>query len=263
MILRRVTKHVKEQNWFAVGLDFFIVVVGILIAFQITNWSEAREQKRLHDDAFERVIDEMHTNLQLQGFIRDGVRVELPIVQKAIEDLQACRDTDDAMKNIEAALIPLNNPYVQLLQYEALEQYLDNDSFLQFQVTEDRSVLVKLMLGLQYLKREGDLQAEVIGTQLRGMGGVLRPGALNYESVDQYSEKYVGKNELSRDSLRQPVLAIPLSEACKDQGFLDGFFVWESQAFNLAYRAAELSNRIHLALEALGRPVDVAEEEIE
>ena len=43
MILRRITKHVKDQNWFAVGLDFFIVVLGILIAFQITNWSEARQ----------------------------------------------------------------------------------------------------------------------------------------------------------------------------------------------------------------------------
>lgn len=58
MILRRITQHVKDQNWFAVGLDFFIVVVGILIAFQITNWSEGRSDKvreqqiieRLHSD---------------------------------------------------------------------------------------------------------------------------------------------------------------------------------------------------------------------
>ena len=45
MILRRITKHVKDQNWTAVALDFFIVVVGILIAFQITNWSEARQDR--------------------------------------------------------------------------------------------------------------------------------------------------------------------------------------------------------------------------
>jgi hypothetical protein len=45
MILRRLTKHVKEQNWFAVGLDFVIVVLGILIAFQITNWSAARKAR--------------------------------------------------------------------------------------------------------------------------------------------------------------------------------------------------------------------------
>jgi hypothetical protein len=42
MLLRRITKHVKDQNWFAVFLDFIIVVVGILIAFQITNWAAER-----------------------------------------------------------------------------------------------------------------------------------------------------------------------------------------------------------------------------
>ena len=49
MLLRSITKHVKDQNWFAVFLDFFIVVVGILIAFQITNWSEGRQQAKLGD----------------------------------------------------------------------------------------------------------------------------------------------------------------------------------------------------------------------
>ena len=45
MILRRITKHVRDQNWFAVFLDFFIVVAGILIAFQITNWNEGRADR--------------------------------------------------------------------------------------------------------------------------------------------------------------------------------------------------------------------------
>lgn len=40
MILRSITKHIKEQNWFAVLVDFLIVVVAILMAFQITTWSE-------------------------------------------------------------------------------------------------------------------------------------------------------------------------------------------------------------------------------
>lgn len=31
MLLRSLTKHVKAQNWFAVGLDFLIVVVGVFI----------------------------------------------------------------------------------------------------------------------------------------------------------------------------------------------------------------------------------------
>ena len=34
MILRRLTKHVKDQNWFAVALNFCIVVLDIQLAFQ-------------------------------------------------------------------------------------------------------------------------------------------------------------------------------------------------------------------------------------
>ena len=59
MLLRRITKHVKDQNWFAVALDFVIVVVGILIAFQITNWSEARRDVRAERALLERLHDEL------------------------------------------------------------------------------------------------------------------------------------------------------------------------------------------------------------
>ena len=45
MLLRRITQHVKDQNWFAVALDFFIVVLGILIAFQITTWNESLQDR--------------------------------------------------------------------------------------------------------------------------------------------------------------------------------------------------------------------------
>ena len=42
MILRRITEHVRAQNWFAVGIDFLIVVVGVFIGIQVANWNEAR-----------------------------------------------------------------------------------------------------------------------------------------------------------------------------------------------------------------------------
>jgi len=42
MLLRRMIEHVESQNWFAVGLDFFIVVTGVAFAFQLTTWGEER-----------------------------------------------------------------------------------------------------------------------------------------------------------------------------------------------------------------------------
>ena len=59
MLLRRITKHVREQNWFAVALDFFIVVAGILIAFQITEWNEARTDRQIERNILERLQDQL------------------------------------------------------------------------------------------------------------------------------------------------------------------------------------------------------------
>ena len=47
MILRRITKHVRDQNWFAVGIDFCIVVIGVFIGIQVANWNDARSQRAL------------------------------------------------------------------------------------------------------------------------------------------------------------------------------------------------------------------------
>jgi hypothetical protein len=43
LLLRRVAEHVQAQNWTAIVIDFIIVVVGILLAFQITDWNEQRQ----------------------------------------------------------------------------------------------------------------------------------------------------------------------------------------------------------------------------
>lgn len=45
MILRSLMRHVRGQNWFAVFLDFLIVVVGVFIGIQVANWNEARQQR--------------------------------------------------------------------------------------------------------------------------------------------------------------------------------------------------------------------------
>jgi hypothetical protein len=58
LLLRRISEHVKDQNWFAVGIDFIIVVVGIVIGLQAQQWlvehgrrlSEQQYLDRLHND---------------------------------------------------------------------------------------------------------------------------------------------------------------------------------------------------------------------
>ena len=45
MILSRISKAVREQNWFAVGIEFVIVVAGVMLAFQLSSLSESRSAR--------------------------------------------------------------------------------------------------------------------------------------------------------------------------------------------------------------------------
>lgn len=81
MILRRLTQHVADQNWFAVGLDFFIVVIGVFIGLQVANWNEAR-QDRADETIF---LQDLHNDLLLAS--RQSARTEA-IRFKQAKDLE-------------------------------------------------------------------------------------------------------------------------------------------------------------------------------
>lgn len=49
MLLRKIIKHVQDQSWTAIAIDFFIVVLGVFVGIQVNNWNEARiESQRAH-----------------------------------------------------------------------------------------------------------------------------------------------------------------------------------------------------------------------
>ena len=89
MLLRRITKHVKDQNWFAVALDFVIVVAGILIAFQITNWNEARTNSIEEQELLRQLSIEFEQ-------IEAGAADSLSFQRKAIEGLTTIAASLDA-----------------------------------------------------------------------------------------------------------------------------------------------------------------------
>jgi len=64
MILRRVTKHVKDQNWFAVLLDFLIVVAGVFVGIQVSNWNQTRTDHNRANDYLERISTNLETDVQ-------------------------------------------------------------------------------------------------------------------------------------------------------------------------------------------------------
>ena len=59
MLVRLISRHVNEQNWFAVGLDVAIVFVGVFIGLQADNWNETRITKAEAQTYYARLIEDL------------------------------------------------------------------------------------------------------------------------------------------------------------------------------------------------------------
>lgn len=72
MILRRLTQHIEDQNWFAVTLDFLIVVVGVFIGIQVANWNEANSERVLEQQVLIHIADDITLD---RGQLANGINV--------------------------------------------------------------------------------------------------------------------------------------------------------------------------------------------
>jgi hypothetical protein len=71
MIFRRIKAHVEKENWFAVGIDFVIVVIGVFIGIQVANWNEARSDRARENAFLERLYEDVEqAQLRLASFVK-------------------------------------------------------------------------------------------------------------------------------------------------------------------------------------------------
>lgn len=45
MIPRRIAEHVRHRDWFAIAVDFAIVVAGVFVGMQVNDWNAARQAR--------------------------------------------------------------------------------------------------------------------------------------------------------------------------------------------------------------------------
>ena len=58
-MLRRITHHMKNQSWGAVGIEFVLVVAGVFLGIVAANWNEERLERRETAELLQQVDAEM------------------------------------------------------------------------------------------------------------------------------------------------------------------------------------------------------------
>ena len=111
MILARISKAIREQNWFAVAIEFVIVILGVVIGFQITAWNAgqvAQEREiailvRLRDELAADQADrrESRNNANRLEFLREAVAIvnsdaDVELTRRQCDALQSSSYYSDA-----------------------------------------------------------------------------------------------------------------------------------------------------------------------
>jgi len=184
MILRRIAEHVKAQNWVAVAIDFAIVVIGVYLGVQVSNWNEARKTKIEQSALLERLADELRTvepvlaqwleqmeaTTTSTGAIVEALRAEAPPA-----DLAAFR-RNLAQANFMRTMPALSTNYTALLSSGAIAS-IEDDAL--------RAALI----------RYGDAHAQAERFYPGALAVIFKPDANYFEAVEWAMDPAVWEND--------------------------------------------------------------------
>jgi hypothetical protein len=64
MILRRLTANLRAQNWTAIAIDFVIVVLGVFLGIQASNWNQQRVERAATRQMLAQLVPELRSQLE-------------------------------------------------------------------------------------------------------------------------------------------------------------------------------------------------------
>ncbi|MEL6996361.1 MAG: hypothetical protein AAGK67_17185 [Pseudomonadota bacterium] len=129
MIFRRIKAHVEKENWFAVGIDFFIVVIGVFIGIQVANWNEARSNKVGLSGSLERLDREAAHNIDLIEKVLANYEDAAADMRVGREALSICDLSSEGQATLERTLFNLTDDVQPNFVTVALDQLARRDQY--------------------------------------------------------------------------------------------------------------------------------------
>ena len=220
MLLRRIVEHVKTQNWTAIMIDFLIVIGGVFIGVQLSNWNDVRQNEREYEAALMRYESEIKTNLMTLDSIEDGVLDSLRIVGAAIDALQTCNDSENNRALIEAGIQKSMGTLGLSLRTNALQDLTESADLLAQQSEEERKRFQETRYLVDVFLREAEFVELIPHNERLQNNPMVKLGPPKKRDVS-----YIGV-DYSRPE-RTLLLAAPVDEACADNMLASSLYTWE------------------------------------
>lgn len=220
MILRRLSQSLKDQNWTAIWIEFILLVTGVFLGIQVSNWNEARADRAAYEAALGRLGAEIDTNLASLDVFDASIKGELANAATALTVLQSCVDSEENRRIVDAGLDSIRGTSGLHPHRNALNEMTSNPRLLAQQTGAQRKRFSELLYYFDVLQQTADSAERRPEDNGMEYNPLLRVGA-QYS----FSSNYFGFDWNS--TRRKLELAVPVAQACHDNLLIKSFFNWQ------------------------------------
>lgn len=172
-----MTSAIKRQDWFQVTIEIFVVVIGIFLGLQVTDWNEGRKESKAEKVLVNQMLVEAdRAKTEAINYLTEHdqiIRKSSDFIAALVKD-KSCNYTDQELSSGLVRLSALPPFKFELTVVNELIQSgntkLVADDNLRLKITEIRSELV--LLKEQWL-RYSATKAKIIEIVFPAMGAVF------------------------------------------------------------------------------------------
>lgn len=220
MLLRRISKHVNDQNWFAVAIDFAIVVFGVFIGIQVANWNAMNADQDAYESALKRLSAEIETNLAMLDRDQPSLEEGIKIIRIAQTALTTCQDDDNSKDAVGKGIRKIAGTAGLHFRRNVIEELTKTPALLARQSPAARQRFADLMFYTEFSENDARY-SELAPLEWRPVTvPSIAIGTRESVEIDYLGMKFSTKSS-------PLTLAVPVSEACQDNELSKAFWTWE------------------------------------
>ena len=154
MIFRSIARALRRQDWYAVAIEFGLVVSGVLGALELDSWAHRRDNQQAYEAALDRLRGEITANLETIKLVEEEVSAELPMVRGALDALETCSDDASTLRTVNEGLAFISGTNGLTQRNNALGELTSSPPLLALQSPAIRVRLADLLFYLEVVERE-------------------------------------------------------------------------------------------------------------
>lgn len=163
MMLARVIGSVAEKNWSSVLLEFVVVVVGIFLGLQATEWYENRQARADETYYLELLQSQLDSEIGLLDEVLINASDSIDRIRNAYEALFADEWSEDEYSQFRSDHVAIYSMHVETMRPSALRLLLDGGKIELIQSKAMQELIFDLDRAYGESISQGEISAKHLG----------------------------------------------------------------------------------------------------